>query len=104
METNLVYMTAKDMSEAKKIASAIVEEKLAACVNILPGMESIYHWQGKVENEMEVVLLAKTKSMLVAQLTDRVKELHSYDTPCVVAVSISGGNPDFLEWIAAETR
>ncbi len=75
MQTNLIYATVSNKEEAKRIASAIIEERLVACVNILPGMESIYHWQGKVENDSEVVLIAKTKSILVPELTERIKDI-----------------------------
>ena len=103
MQTNVVYMTAGDIDEAKTIASALVKERLAACVNILPGMESFYQWRGEVENEQEIVLIAKTKTILMPRLTERVKELHSYDVPCIVSFPITGGAPDFIKWIASET-
>ncbi len=104
METALVYVTAGSLEEARKIAAAIVEERLAAGANILPHMESVYQWKGKIKNESEVVLLAKTKKSLAQQLASRIKELHSYEVPCVVTVPITGGNPDFLAWIMEETQ
>ena len=100
----LVYMTAGNMDEARKIAFALVEERLAACANIWPHMESVYQWKGKIENDSEVVVIAKTKASLADQLTARVLELHSYEVPCVVTMPITGGNPEFLSWIDGETQ
>jgi periplasmic divalent cation tolerance protein len=77
---------------------------LAACANVLPGVTSVFRWQGEVQEDGETALILKTRSELVEPLTKRVKELHSYDCPCVVALPIAGGNPDFLQWIADETR
>lgn len=103
MTASLVYMTAETPEEAQEIGRALVEGRLAACVNIIEGMTSLYWWEGAVEKGAETVLIAKTRDDLVGRLTDRVKELHSYDCPCVVAVPIKAGNPDFLSWIEAET-
>jgi periplasmic divalent cation tolerance protein len=96
-------MTASSVDEAKRLGRALVEERLAACVNILPGMASFYWWQGKIDEAQETVLIAKTRQELVERLTSRVKALHSYTMPCVVALPMIGGNPDFLQWIADET-
>lgn len=98
-----VYMTAGGVEQARALGRALVEERLAACVNIVDGMRSIYRWQGKVEEATEAVIVAKTTARLVDALTARVRELHDYDCPCVVALDIAGGNPDYLEWISAET-
>lgn len=103
METHLVYVTAKDDAEAKMIARAVVSERLAACANILGGIESIYWWQGKVCDGSEVALILKTSAERQPELIDRIKELHSYECPCVVCLPIADGNRDFLNWIAAET-
>lgn len=100
----LVYMTARHATQARRLARALVEEKLAACVNILGPITSVYRWQGKIEQGREVALLAKTRADLVPRLQQRVRELHDYDVPCVVALSITGGNPDFLAWLWAETE
>lgn len=99
----LVYMTARHTTQARRLARALVEEKLAACVNILGPITSVYRWQGKIEQGREVALLAKTRAALVPRLQARVRELHDYEVPCVVALSITGGNPDFLAWLWAET-
>jgi len=104
MDHVIVYMTAKGTDEAKRIADALVTEKLAACVNILATMDSVYIWKGEKACEKEVPFLAKTKKTLVPELIKRVKELHSYDTPCIVVLPILGGNPDYLKWLDKNTR
>lgn len=99
----LVYIVTKDEDEAKRIGKALVNERLAACVNLHP-IESIFRWQGEVSQEKEVAVFAKTRAELVDELTKRVKELHSYEVPCIVALPMEKGNPDFLEWISQSTR
>lgn len=103
MSAVLVYMTASDKAEAQRIGRALVEERLAACANILDGMTSIYRWQDEVCEDSETVLIAKTTEAQATALTERVKALHSYDCPCVVTLPVSGGNHAFLDWIAAQT-
>ncbi|MHA1109128.1 MAG: divalent-cation tolerance protein CutA [Alphaproteobacteria bacterium] len=100
----LVYMTAATKEEARRIGSALVEERLAACANVIDGMTAIYRWEGEIQNDDEAVLIAKTRTELVDALTERVKALHSYDIPCVVALPITGGNADFLDWVGSETK
>lgn len=104
MSAYWVYITASDAAEAAKIGRALVEERLAACANVLDGMTSIYRWQGEVCEDPEAVLIAKTVQGRIAALTDRVKALHSYDCPCVVALPVADGNADFLDWIAEQTE
>lgn len=104
MAESFVYMTCETEKQAEDIGAVLVERRLAACVNILPGMQSMYWWEGKVQRASEVVLIAKTRENLVDDLTQAVKAVHPYDVPCVVSVPINGGNPDFLAWIADETR
>ncbi|OFX12650.1 MAG: dihydroorotate dehydrogenase [Alphaproteobacteria bacterium RIFOXYD12_FULL_60_8] len=99
----LIYVTTADTEQAKSIARTVVEERLAACVNILGAVSSFYWWDGKVQEDGEVSLIAKTRADLVEPLTRRIKELHTYACPCVVALPIVGGNPDFLRWIGTET-
>ena len=101
--TALVYVTASSAREAERIASTTVDEGLAACANILGPIRSVFRWQGKIERAREVALILKTRRSRVAALTRRVKELHSYTVPCVVALPMLGGNPDFLAWISAES-
>ncbi len=100
----LVYITAKDIDEAKKLGQALVSERLAACVNILPAMTSMYWWEGAVQQADEAVILAKTRQELARPLMDEVKRLHSYEVPCIVTLPITDGEPAFLDWIGKETR
>jgi len=99
----LVYMTAGSVDEAKAIGASLIKRRLAACVNILPGMISQYHWKEAVATEEETVLIAKTESDLADALTSHVRDVHSYECPCVITLSITDGNPDFLKWVADET-
>jgi len=98
----LIYVTAPSREAAEKIAEAVVTERLAACANILDGVTSIFHWEGNLCLENEAVLILKTTEEKTATLTARIKELHSYDCPCIVVLPIENGNPAFLEWIARE--
>ena len=92
-------------SDAERIARALVERKLAACVNLLPGVRSFYVWEGKLTEDQEVTMLIKTRASLVASLTDVVKSLHPYSIPEVLVLSVDpdAGNASYLEWIARET-
>jgi periplasmic divalent cation tolerance protein len=103
MEPCLVYMTVESKAQALSIGRSLVEERLAACVNVIEGMNSIYRWEGKIEEADEVVLIAKTRRARLDQLIARVKALHGYDCPCIVALPIVKGNPDYLAWIDRET-
>jgi periplasmic divalent cation tolerance protein len=102
-ETVLCYVTCSDLPEARRIGEAAVESRLAACANILPGMQTIYRWQGSVEQGSEVVLILKTRRTLAEPLGALVREAHSYECPCFVVLPIAGGNPAYLAWIAQET-
>ena len=102
MSVNFVYMTAGSKEEAKKIAAALVTSKLAACVNILDNMNSIYFWEGEVQDDEEIVMIAKTTQAHVPELIEKVKSMHSYDCPCIVALPVVGGHQPFLDWIADE--
>ena len=102
MTVYFVYVTAADVVEAARIARAVVEERLAACANLLPGMRSIYRWQGEIAEDEEAVLILKTREALLEPLIARVTALHSYDCPCVVTLPVQAGNPDFLNWISGE--
>jgi len=96
----LVLMTAANKEEAARLADMLVGAHLAACVQILPEMESVYRWQGKIERAPEVLLLAKTIRSKFAQLEREVRSLHSYETPEIIAVPISDGSRAYLEWLA----
>lgn len=95
----LVYTTAPDLGVAEAIGSQLVEEGLAACVNVLPGMRSIYIWQGEVQKDDEVVALIKTRAALVATVISRIEELHPYEVPAAFAIPTSGGSTEFLKWV-----
>jgi len=97
------YITAPSAEEAGRIGAALVERRLAACANILPGMRSIYRWEGRIETAEEAVLIAKTTVEREAALIDAVIALHPHDEPCVVLLPAAGGARGFLDWIAAET-
>ncbi|MCE7869427.1 divalent-cation tolerance protein CutA [bacterium CPR1] len=97
-------ITASSPQEARNLAYGLVESGLAACVNRVPQVTSVYSWMGKVEEAGEILLIAKTTSTHLQGLIDKVKELHSYDVPEVVALPIVGGNRDYLRWIDESVR
>ncbi|QCN94078.1 divalent-cation tolerance protein CutA [Azospirillum argentinense] len=103
MEFVFAYITAGSRDEARRIGRALVEERLAACANIFDGMTSIYRWQDAIEEATETVLIAKTRADLFDRLAVRVRELHSYDVPCVVELRVGRGNPAYLDWLRDET-
>ena len=98
-----VYMTAGSVEEAKSIGQFLVGQNLAACVNLLENMTSIYNWEDKMEESQEVIMIAKTRKTLMPKLIEIVKSHHGYDCPCIIELPIQGGNPDFLKWILGET-
>lgn len=104
MSVSLVYVTAKDREQALTIGRTLVAERLAACANVLDNMTSVYVWQGQTHEDREAVLLAKTRTELVGHVIERVKQLHSYECPCVVSWELSQGNEPYLRWIADQTR
>jgi periplasmic divalent cation tolerance protein len=104
MEFLFAYITAPDAGEARRLGKILVAERLAACVNILPSMESHYWWNGKMESAHEAVLIAKTRAGLRDELLERVRALHPAETPCIVFLPLASGDPDYLAWIAAETE
>ena len=104
MAFDFIYITAPSAGLAQSIGRTLVEERLAACVNILENMSSLFWWEGRIDEAREAVLIAKTRSDLVPDLIARVKALHSYTVPCVVALRVIEGNPDFLKFLAGETK
>ncbi|MEJ5358103.1 MAG: divalent-cation tolerance protein CutA [Desulfobacterales bacterium] len=104
MDIRWVYMTAPSLEEAQRIGRALVEEGLAACVNALPGMRSIYVWEGKVEEASEAVLVAKTTAAQVEELFAAVKRLHPYECPCMLSFKVQEGFAPFLDWIRESVR
>jgi periplasmic divalent cation tolerance protein len=99
----VVFSTCPNAAAAGDIAEALVGEGLAACVNALPGVASTYLWKGEVRRDSEVLLLIKTTRARLAELTARVRQLHPYELPEVIAVPVSGGLPDYLQWVIACT-
>jgi len=100
---NIIYMTTKNRDEARAIGRELLAKRLAACVNIIDNMNSLYWWEGEIQDDREAVLIAKTKESLVPEVIKTVKAMHSYECPCIIAAPITGGYSAFLEWIAKET-
>ena len=92
----VVFITASSQEEAQRIARTLVEERLAACVNILPGIRSVYRWKGQIHEDPEVLLTAKTAGQMLDPLIQRVKQLHSYEVPEIIALPILAGAEDYL--------
>ena len=99
-----VYTTYPSLVEAERIGKAVLERRLAACVNILPGMISHYWWEDKIERGEEVVMIIKTRASLAGAVRAAVKEMHSYTTPAILVLPIEGGEPGYLDWLVAETE
>lgn len=95
----VVFMTAANGEEAARLADMLVGANLAACVQILPEIESVYRWEGKIERQSEVLLLAKTKKWKFDELEREVRALHSYDTPEIIAVPVTAGSAPYLAWL-----
>lgn len=104
MPAVLVYFTAANREDVLQISGVLVEERLAACVNVLGEITSVYRWEGAVQNEMEVSALVKTTEERLSAVIERIQQLHKYDCPCVVSWPIAQGHAEFLKWIADETR
>ncbi|MDR0307717.1 MAG: divalent-cation tolerance protein CutA [Chitinispirillales bacterium] len=99
MDPIFVYITAKDKEQALFIGKTLVRERLCACVNILDSVTSIYWWEGEIAADNEAVLIAKTSSEKFDALSERVNQLHTYSCPCIVALPVTHGNAQYLEWI-----
>lgn len=100
-EPRLLYVTTENRNEARSIGEILVNRKLCACVNILDGMESMYFWEGEVQSDKECILLVKTTSVYVEEVTSAIIKHHSYDVPCVISLPLSAseGNKEYLQWI-----
>ncbi|MBI4929417.1 MAG: divalent-cation tolerance protein CutA [Bacteroidetes bacterium] len=98
------YIICKNKSEAKKIGRVLLEEKLAACVNIFDHMQSLYWWKGKIEEANETVLIAKTTKKLFQKLSAQVKSIHSYSVPCILQIPIADGNKEYVKWLLENVK
>jgi periplasmic divalent cation tolerance protein len=100
----VIFVTTSSPDESEKIGRALVEEKLVACANIVPSIRSIYHWQGKICDDKETLIILKTKKELFEQIEQRVKELHSYEVPEIISMPIIEGSNEYLSWLENETK
>jgi len=100
----VILITASTEEEARRIADGLLTHRKAACVNIVPGVTSVFWWQDKLDSEQENLLIVKTKASLLNEIVTLVKEIHSYDVPEVIALPIVGGNQDYLQWIGNEVK
>ncbi len=100
----IVLITASSNDEAAKVGTALVEDHLAACVNIVSGIRSIFFWEGRVRNEQEALLLCKSRQQLLDRLISRVKELHSYTVPEILVLPVIGGSLDYISWLQNTTK
>jgi len=100
----VIFVTAANKKEAEKIAAALIKKKLAACVNIIENVHSLFRWQGKVDSAKEALLIVKTRKTLMNKLIKKVKSLHSYEVPEIIALPIVSGNEKYLKWIDDSTR
>ncbi|MDI6891921.1 MAG: divalent-cation tolerance protein CutA [Actinomycetota bacterium] len=102
MVYSVVYITTSDIEEARRIAKTLVEKRLVACANIVPEIESLYWWEGKINREKEALIFVKTVREKVKNVIEEVKKLHSYEIPAIVSFDVSEGNKNFLDWISEE--
>jgi periplasmic divalent cation tolerance protein len=103
MEISFFYITTKDKAEAYRIGRVLVEERIAACINILDAMQSVFHWEGTIHEATEAVLIVKTQHALSDTLINRIGELHSSTCPCIVELPIINGSSEYIQWIQRET-
>jgi len=102
-DARVVLITAPDAAAADRLAQGLVSEKLAACVNVVPGVTSHYRWEGKVQKDSELLLVVKTREAKLAELAAWVRARHPYTTPEIIALPIAGGDKEYLDWLAAAT-
>ena len=98
----LAYTTCSDARKAEKLANRLLQNRIAACINVLPGVKSFYRWQGKVETDAEVLLMIKTSRDLITEVRRVIETLHDYDLPELIVVPIIDGSPDYLAWLERE--
>lgn len=104
MPISIVHVNTGGSAEAQRIGRILVEARLAASINVIGGISSVYRWDGAVRRRDEAQLIIKTRTDLVGKVIARVRELHSYECPGIVAVPVVDGNPDYLDWVAEETK
>ena len=104
MSLATLYVTAKDKEEAEKIGRALIEKKLVACCNIVEGITSLFPWEGEVQKETECLMLCKTQMRLIEKCGELVKELHSYEVPCITALPVLKYSREFADWVIGETK
>lgn len=100
----VVFVTTETEAEARDIADQLVSQRRAACVNIVPTVDSLFWWQGKIDSAQERLLIIKTKASLLPEIVDMVRRIHSYEVPEIIALPIVGGNEDYLKWIDSEVK
>jgi len=100
----VLFITTANAEEAQRIAGVLLNERKAACVNIVPRVDSLFWWQGKLDAAQESLLIVKSKASVLSEIVRLVRELHSYDVPEIIALPIIGGNQDYLEWIGKEVK
>ena len=100
----IIYTTINDEQDARKIANFLIQEQIVACVNIIPNVESIFRWKGRIEEEKEYILIAKTVDENVNKTINRIKEFHNYEIPDIIAIPVVDGNNDYLDYIKRETE
>lgn len=100
----IIYCTAPDLKTAQAISENLVQEHLAACCNIVPGLKSIYHWENKVQSDDELLLIIKTRSVLFSQIEKRIKNLHPYTVPEIIALPLINGSVEYLKWMDENVR
>lgn len=103
MPAILIYMTCRDAAEGERIAAALLGKRLIACANIMSPHRSLYRWKGKIETGDETAVIMKTRAALFPEAERAIREIHSYECPCIVALPVSAGHAPFLDWIGAET-
>ncbi len=102
-DLRVVFVTAPDVEVAERLARGLVEERLAACVNLIPGIRSFYRWEGAVQDDAEVLLVVKTRTDRLEALASRLQELHPYELPEILGLPVIGGSQAYLDWIRTES-
>ena len=100
----IVYTTIDKIEDGRRIAFTLVEEQLVACINIIPNIESVYNWKGKIENDEEIILLCKTTDENVKKTIERIKQLHSYELPAITVIPVIGGLQKYLDYVGNVTQ